>query len=696
MTTMISEPQSQNSAATNKAQSNGSRTDRKKYDELVADIKKKYDSCKNQRAQVERSWYLNMAFMYGFQNVAVVKSTGTNGLPVYKFQIPKAPYWRARPVINKIRPIIRKELAKLVNQRPTVTVIPSTSDDNDLFASQAGEQIWNSLYDRKRFHSILRRTVWWSAVCGTGFIKDWWDATAVDLESDQRGDICFETVSPFNLFVPDLLEEEIEDQPYVIHASVKGIDWVTLRYQQALDGQPIKPNVRAAADIMENAFLRFVGTQEAKPNGVLCLEMWVKPGYLKDYPDGALFTLVGDQLVQAVDSFPYSHGQFPFAKIISIPSSHFYGDSVITDLISPQKEINRTHGQIIEAKNRMARPQLLAIQGSINPAQMTTEPGLVVLVKPGFTLPQPIPLSPLPSYVENELERLNSEMQDISGQHEVSKGQVPPGVTAATAISYLQEQDDTMLHTAIESEEEAVEKCASHTLAYVKDYWDTPRKIKVTGQDGSFDTMMFEASDLRGNTDIRVEAGSALPNSKAAKQAFIMDLMKMGFIDPNKGLEVMEMGGIKKLYDQVQKDIRQAQRENMRLMALTPEIIQQHVQQAGMEGGGIDPQTGEMLSAPPMVPVNTWDNHQLHIQTHDNFRKSQTFEMAPDFVKAAFEEHVRGHVMAIAGATMGGRPTPDMLMQPTQEQGAPPEEGEQATPPGTEAPPPEFAGEGIA
>lgn len=681
MTTTFEQPL-ENSAASQNGQP-VTLNSKKAYEELIAKIKKNYDSCRNQRSQIERSWYLNMAFFYGFQNIAVIKSMGTTGQPVYRFQTPKAPYWRARPVVNKIRPIIRKELAKLVNQRPSVSVIPATSDDTDLFAAQCGEQIWESLYDRKKIHSILRRAVWWSSITGTGFIKDWWDTSAVDLDSEQRGDICFEPVTPFHVFIPDTMEEDIEGQPYVIHASVKGIDWAKMHYPVAVNGEPIAPNVRQAKDIMENAFLNLIGTQEAKPDGVLVLEQWVKPGFLSDFPDGGLFTLVGDQLVQAVNGFPYSHGEFPFAKLVSIPSSRFYGDSVVTDLISPQREINRTHGQIIEAKNRMAKPQLMAVQGSVNPAQISTEPGQVILVKPGFQMPSPLPLTPLPSYVENELERLNNEMADISGQHEVSKGQVPPGVTAATAISYLQEQDDTMLHTAIESEEEAVEKIARHTLAYVKDYWDTPRKVKVTGTDGSFDTMMFEASDLRGNTDIRVEAGSALPTSKAAKQAFIMDLMKMGFIDPDKGLEVMEIGGIKKLYDQVQRDIRQAQRENMRMQGVTPEMIQEHLTVAGQEGGGIDPETGQQLSAPPIVPVNSWDNHQLHIQTHDNYRKSQSFEMAPQHVKAIFEEHVRGHVLAIASAQMGGPPTPDMLMKPTEEVGG------GAPPPEEEMPPPE-------
>jgi hypothetical protein len=176
-----------------------------------------------------------------------------------------------------------------------------------------------------------------------------------------------------------------------------------------------------------------------------------------------------------------------------------------------------------------------------------------------------------------------------------------------------------------------------------------------------------------------VESGSALPTSRAAKQAFIMDLMKLGFIDPNKGLEVMEIGGINKIYEQVQVDVRQAQRENLKMAQATPEILAQHQQEQLMKVLQ-DPQTqmliqsgevqfdpvaqqltagGMPLEAPLLVPVNTWDDHRLHIEKHNNYRKSQTFDTLTEEAKALFEQHVNQHVEAImmgAQAAMGVPP----------------------------------------
>lgn len=153
-------------------------------------------------------------------------------------------------------------------------------------------------------------------------------------------------------------------------------------------------------------------------------------------------------------------------------------------------------------------------------------------------------------------------MEDISSQHQISRGQAPNGVTAATAISYLQERDDSPLTSTYQSIEFGWEKLAKHTLSHVNQFWDTERIVSGTGIEGTFDAITLKGSQIASGLDIRVEAGSALPVSKAAKQAFLMDMMKMGFIDPNKGLSMMDMGGIDKLYNELKADERQAKRKS--------------------------------------------------------------------------------------------------------------------------------------
>ncbi len=626
-----------------------------------------FNECKSQRLRQERQWYLNLAFYTGNQHVKF-RQTQTGG--AFDLYVPEAPYYRVRIVINQIRRVVRKEISRLTAQKPNAYVIPASTEDKDVFAAQAGEQIWDSLWRRLNFNKTLRHAIFWQATCGNGFLKSYWDSTKVDpgytpivdpnvpqqsQEGDvPPGDICIEYITPFHIFVPDLLCTDIEDQPYVIHAQIKPNSWI----KQNFDIDPtdtyesVDENMQAALGVTRN---------EDKKNQSTILEIWVKPGYLPELKNGGMFTLVGSKVVQGFDKWPYDHGQYPFIKIDSIPTGKFYTTSIVEDLIPIQKELNRSRGQLIEAKNRMAKPQIVAEKGSIDAKRITTEPGQVIEYAPGFQPPQPLPLQNIPSYVTQEIDRLYTDLSDLSGQHEVSNGSTPPGVTAATAISFLQEQDESLIATHYTSLEEAIEKVASQCLSYVKMFWDEPRTIKTVGIEGTFDVQTFRGADLRDNNDIRVEAGSSLPTSRAAKQAFIMDLMKMGFIPPDEGLEIMEIGGINRIYERIQVDKRQAQRENLKMRIVTEQDIINQVQTwqqthpastTDPSADSTDPTAQIPLSPPLIVPVNTWDNHQVHIEMHNNFRKSQDFENVDPVVKALFEEHVNQHQEALSNTMM--------------------------------------------
>lgn len=626
---------------------------------IIQWTKNQHARCRTLRAQIERQWYINLAFYTGRQNISVIPinsgSTGAVGIRLY---IPPAPYYRSRPVINRIRPIVRKELSKLTAQKPSATVIPATSDGQDQAAAKAGEQIWDSVYRRKKLHSVYSQAQMWARTTGIGYVKTYWDESAPNPDTeDVLGDFCYDVVTPFHLFVPDMLAVDIEDQPYVIQVTTRTCEWVKLNYPDI----PAQPNVMEASDILNDSFLSLVGATDFRKNAIMCYEVWIKPGNVDFMPNGGMYTIIGSTIVEYQEGNPYIHQQYPFAKLDNIPNSRYYSDSTITDLIPIQREYNRTRGQIIEAKNRMAHPQLMAAKGSIIASKITTEPGQVIEYELGFPAPEPLPLQNLPAYVLQELSMQLSDFDDISGQHDVSKGQTPPGVTAATAINFLQEQDDTMLASSFQSAEIFYEKLAYQTLCLVKQYWTQPRMVKVSGRDKQFDVIAFRGADLRSNTDIRIEAGSALPTSKAAKQAFLMDLMSQGFIPAEQGLELMDVGGTQELYEQLQVDTAQAARENMKMANVTPNLMNQYLSTFQgtdpMTGQAtiVDPTTGQPLmdmngnpTAPPLiVPVNSFDNHAAHINTHNNFRKSQEYDNLPPEIKQLFEEHVNEHMAAL-------------------------------------------------
>lgn len=660
---------------------------REEAKKLVAWMKAEYTKCKTNRKIEENDWYINLAFYNGYQYHDWRSVNGKEGL-----QEEPNPAGLPRITVNRIEPIIRTEVAKTTSGQPSASVVPASNDEDDLLAANAAEQLWQSIYDKARFQTnVLQPAEFWRAITGNGFIKSYWDpnveiktpVTDIDpltmektvrQEVTGKGDVRFEPLSPFHLFVPDLAQEDIEQQPYIFTVYTKSEEWIKQNFSSVLP-KNFTPTKVSASDVEDAALMDLRGVDNARPDSVLVIEMWVKPGGCKWLPKGGLVTIVDDEIVQYSDQgIPYSHGEFPVSHLHGIQNGKFYRRSVIKSLIPLQREYNRVRSQIIHAKNLMAKPQMMYQDGSVDPRKITAKAGVWIPVRPGFQYPQPVPIQPLPNYVLQEVQQLASDFEDLSGQHQISKGAAAPGVTAATALAYLGERDDAYLTTIFNSIEAAVEKLARQSLALFVQYVQTARLIKTVGNDGSYDAMMLSGADVASGTDIRVESGSALPTSKAARQSLITEWMKMGFISPEEGLRVLEMGMLKQYYNLIKIDENQAQRENLSMKKLTEEQIMQ-ANMAWQQTGGVD-EMGQPAQQPPIIATHSYDNHAVHIEIHNRFRKSQSFELLPDAIKEEFQKHISLHEMALQQQAME-----QMMLGTGAPQGALPQGG--AVPSGT-------------
>lgn len=623
--------------------------DRKK---VLAEVEGMYKKARSRRLVFERQWYYNMAFYFGKQWVTWHQGAGTAS-DFAKLIEPAKPPWRVRLVSNKIKPIIRKELAKVTKEKPTFYVVPASADDEDITAAQAGEHISEHLWRDLNMNRTIRRAAFWASLCGTSFIKDWFESTAVD-SSGREGAIKSEAITPFHFLVPNPQEEELENQPWCIHVLAKEPEWVKNKY-----GVDAEADTGAGAGVLEQKFLNALGVEGGERNYVSVKEIWIKPN--AKYKNGAVITWAGERILKIYEGWPYEHREFPFTRIPHIPTGRFYADSVIVDLIPLQKEYNRTRSQIIEAKNRMSKPQLIAPKGSVDPRKITSEPGLIIQYTPGFTPPTPLPLQSIPGYVVQELDRTISDMDDIASQHEVTKGRTPPGVEAATAIAYLQEQDDSALAPTIAELEEGIERIGRHFLSHVQQFWTAERTVRVMGPNSTWESYEFTRASLAGNTDLKVQAGSAMPRSLAAKQAFLMELGKMGWIPPDKVLKYLELSETNRLYDEMQNDYKQVQRENLKMAA------------------------GEQIQPHP------WDNDLIHIQEHYTFFRKQAFENLNPEIQQFMVQHVEFHKMQLQQKAQQGQ-MPDGVPLPPQgdmpPQGGPGPAGNGQAPAGAGAPPP--------
>jgi hypothetical protein len=623
---------------------------------IVDYLRKEYQKSKDAKNWRVKQWYINMSFERGKQYVAwdATKSQVAS--------LPRGDKNTPRIIINRIRPIVRTEISKLTSSKPSAVALPASNEIEDIFAANAATQIWESMYDRLKVGREMRAVARDISVLGIGYMKAYWDESA-DYLDDEKGDVCIDHVSPFNVFVPDLSIVDHEKQPYMLHVYTKPLEWIKSTYGDLIPKDK-QPTVIASTEIADVSSALDLKENNSKPDACLVIEGWIKPGTSPMFPKGGFVVIVDDIIVEAsLNGFPAGYKSYPIVKFDHIPSGQYYPASVIDDAIPLQREINRTRSQRIQAKNMMAKPQVYYREGSLTVSKINTSPGQYIGVRPGFDFPQSAPMPQLPPYVAEELQALNADMEDISGQHQVSKGGTPPGVEAATAIAYLQERDDSYLAPTFASIEEGLSLIAKLALSLVAEYWTTERTVKIVGSDSSFSAELFKGSDIARGTDIRIESGSALPTSKAAKQALVMDMMKMGMIPPEDGLKLLDITNIKGYSDNkgTRPDELRAQRENIQFKNLTDMVVMTHYQkwQQGVASGQpemMNPETGQPLAPPAVIAVNKWDNHAVHIQEHDTFRKSPAYDMLSPTQKAEFNKHINIHEQALINLQMNAQP----------------------------------------
>lgn len=637
---------------------------------LASWVKSEYEKAKSARSSRQLQWYTNMAYFYGQQWVEhTSKSRGYPEGFQNQLTMPKKPYYTQRKTINRTRAFVRSELAQFLSAIPSAVAVPSTAGDEDVRAAYAAEQAWQSTSETQKLRYHFSRAMWWTVVTGNGFIKTWWDNEATDKVSGQTGVIRYGAVTPFHLFIPDLREQEIDDQPFIINAYTKPLSWCQQYFGDALSGKNITPSANSTNSIIEEGYLNLNNQSASTPDSVVVYETWLKPGANKLMPNGGMIISIDDVIVSVYrDGMPYNHGQYPFTKFEHIPTSTFYGDSPLVDLNPLQREYNTLRSQISDAGNRMAKPQLIAAKGSIVASKITNEPGLVIEYKAGFPAPTPMPLSPLPQYYVDQQERVLSDMEDIGGQHDVSRGSAPSGVTAGTAIAFLQEADNSFRTPQYQNIEDGYSRIAQQTIENFVQYVDIKRKIKTIGADGAFDTLLLNGADVKNGTDIRIQPGSSIGTSKAAQDARIMDMFGMGLIDQPLALRLMEVGGAQKILDMMQVAERKAQRENTKMKMLKPEdiqqaemqwqqIVMQQQEQMGVNLEGMDtmslgnedpsqmgdPSQGGMPPMPPLIQVDDFDVHEKHVEIHNTFRMSPEYEVLPPELKSQFDGHVQMH-----------------------------------------------------
>jgi hypothetical protein len=648
-------------------------------------VRERLRQAKRERQQYEADWFLNLAFFQGRQWVA------WDGKGIYEPRIN-----RVKVTLNQFQPIIRTEVAKMTKERPGWQATPRQPSEEAVNDAVTGSRLIDWGYDHLDFGTARRNGVQWSRLCSAGFVKVVWnpDATGsgtdvlvgaagepivdpstgrvarpgqfpeIDAIPDVKvkrigeGDLELIVRAPFDIY-PDPLATGMNDLRWLIDESVRAPEYVKDRY-----GKTVQPDAPSQSGVVESRTLASAGSSNGgEMLGVRVYEMWERPS--PSVPDGR-HVVWCDGAVLADDPNPY--GRIPYFMFtgIEVPG-RFWPDSVGTHLRNPQERINKLASQIADNASKFGNPSLLI--DALADVKYFGVPGEQIMFNGTTQTAAPTFLQPpqMPPYVLQLQDTFNQALRDISGQYEVSNGTVPAGVTAASAISLLQQQDATRLGPDIEAMEETIGEIGQFVLEQMAKRYSTERIVVIAGEDGVIDIDSFRASAAFCVPDVRVRPFSTFPRSIAARQAAIRDTLNMllQYGVPLSGAAIaralrdMEVGAVEDIVESYTADQQQIAREHADFLR------------------------GGQLLGNPIV-----DNHPVHIDNHKDLAKSARFKALDPEKQQLLMQHIMWHEQQIppamgvpglpAGAPPVGGPSSPV---PTAPSGNPMAPADSAAPP---------------
>lgn len=612
-----------------------------------------------ERQKYERQWFINMAYYCGKQWVSW--NTITRQL-----QLLYDPAHRKRVTVNKIMPAVLKEVGRMTNSKPKFFVVPDEPTEEAKEIARMSEDLLDFWNRELGIPLINHDLLIYMLVYGTGFKDVFWNPFAGELVADPMtgeevmiGEVEQEVLSPFHV-IKESGVCDIDNGNKIVIIKARSLQWVKEHYPEW--GYLVKAETERSLSSTEtqlNSLLSDNNNQSApvsldKDSGYVNVKEYRELPCEK-YPQGRVI-VVANKIFLSESTFPLqwqikdrSLGvlQYDFIKIPGRP----YGRSYIEDLIPQQTEYNKTLSQIYEHRN-ICKAKFLKAKGHNLRVNPNSEVGEVIEYTPvaGASEPHWTAPEPLPAYLEKLLERQNRDIQDITSQHEVSKGQTPPGVTANVAIETLTELDSTQYSSTHDRYSHLEANAGMMMLKIAKEKYNEPRKIEIVSAEDELQVKYFDrARELP--TKIIVQRGSSLGELKSVKTERILQLADRGILDKNDRKDIfklMEFGGLEEKIKIEQADEQRALLENSRIIEETP------------------------------LMVEHFDNHQVHIMVHnDKFRKTVEYEKLSPEQKQKIDQHVMIHGGVLAGALQQDpitkqwvpRPQPVMPAMPQEQPG---------------------------
>lgn len=354
-------------------------------------------------------------------------------------------------------------------------------------------------------------------------------------------------------------------------------------------------------------------------------EFWAKPCEL--FEKGRLIYTCFDKVLEAKSNPSPDHDIPHFFFFYKKSPYSFWPRGPLHFVQDIQREFNRMIS--IRSEHHEAwRPKMAVGKGALLRANSMTVDSFE-LVEVDFNKggpPVPIRMPELSNQLLDYISFLQGSVDMVSNVHEVSYARLPQYASRAPASLYsmMLEQENIKLSPMIKRINKTLKDMAQFRLKLMDKHYTHPRLVKIMGKDKSASIEYFENVDLNQNFDVRLERGVSLNQSATIQQRIMLEMWQAKILGPEDRRKIKRMMFEGSGAEEIRADLAdsdKAQRENQAFMDKTHKNTRQ-------KGG---------------VAVYMHDDHELHMDSHTDFIKSEEGQQLDDTTYKELDTHIQEH-----------------------------------------------------
>lgn len=547
--------------------------------ETLQKYKQQKQSLESRVVNNEEWWKIHNWEQIKKKDAAKADRENPNGI-----ETPSSSAWLFNSITNKI--------ADFSDNYPEANIRARTG--GDVPEAERLKNVIPMILKRNKFYKTYIADISEKSKSGTGITYVGWNP-----KKDGIGDVEIQNINILSIFWQGGITN-IQKSRNVF--TVELVDTDLLKKQYPSEAENITSD--GEVDLKQYLYEDYIDTTDKS----LVIDWWYKKDgklhYCKFVNNIVLFATENES-----DEYPngyYDDGNYPFVFDVMFPMQGTIAGFGFIDVgKQPQEYIDKMDAGILQNVLMNSTPRYFERQDSeINEEEFLdwTQPFVKTNTNLGQDDLREINVRGLDSAVFTQRDSKINEIKETTANRDVSTGGTASGVTAASAISALIETGSKVSRMAIKGTYDAFENIIYLIIERMRQFYDLPRYVRITGDDGTddFDTYdnsnlkLQERQTLQGDTaqylpefDIEVAAQKASPYSKAAQNELALQLYSAGFFNPQNTdqslacLNIMDFdhksdvinqikknGTLLDALQQAQMQLQQLQQENEKLKVM--------------------------------------------------------------------------------------------------------------------------------